>query len=103
MARQAYTLIDGAWVPTGGPPGAAGPSGAGIPGPPGEPGAPGADGIPNVRYWQGSAGVGAWQPRPSLPAGVHCDCYSVLDPLAPPPPNAVAGDLWKRAPGAAVA
>jgi len=60
-------------------------------------------GLRGIRYWQGSGGVGTWQPRPSLPAGVHCDCYSVLDPLAPAPPASVAGDLWKRAPGAVIA
>lgn len=59
-------------------------------------------GLRGIRYWHGTGGVGSWDSRPSLPAGIHCECFSVLDPLAPAPPASVAGDLWKRAPGAVI-
>lgn len=54
-----------------------------------------------VVYWPGSAGVGSWPARPSVAVGAQVIWRSVLDDLAPPPPNAVAGDSWQRAPGAA--
>jgi hypothetical protein len=54
----------------------------------------------SYRYWNGTGGVGSWEPRPSVPVGRHVDAYSTQDELAPPPPSAVAGDLWFRHPEA---
>jgi hypothetical protein len=54
----------------------------------------------NYRYWSGTGGVGTWGARPSVPAGRHVDAYSTQDELAPPPPGAVAGDIWFRHPDA---
>lgn len=50
-------------------------------------------------YWSGTAGVGTWTTRPDLDTDEVCVWYSTLDTLAPPPPTAVAGDVWKRAKG----
>ena len=54
----------------------------------------------NYRYWNGTGGVGTWDARPSLPAGRHAEAFSVVDGLAPPPPDALEGDLWFRHPDA---
>jgi hypothetical protein len=54
----------------------------------------------NVRIWTGTAGTGTWGARPSVPAGFPVMAYSVLDVAAPPPPDAVAGDLWFTHPDA---
>jgi hypothetical protein len=54
----------------------------------------------NVRVWTGTAGTGTWATRPSVPAGFPVMAYSVLDEDAPPPPDAVAGDLWFTHPDA---
>lgn len=56
-----------------------------------------------VVYWPGSGGVGTWPGRPTLAVGEQIEWRSVLDADAPPPPGAVAGDSWKRAPGAGAA
>lgn len=54
-----------------------------------------------VLYWPGASGVGTWPARPGvLAASAQVEWRSVLDALAPPPPTAVVGDSWKRAPGA---
>ena len=60
----------------------------------------GGSGIKRTVYWPGSGGVGTWPNRSGVTAGETAEWISVLDPDAPPPGDAVAGDLWTRAPGA---
>jgi hypothetical protein len=50
-------------------------------------------------YWTGTSGSGTWEARPTMGSGQQVTWRSVLDPLAPPPTYAVAGDTWLRAPG----
>src|SRR5690606_4745118 len=57
--------------------------------------------INNARYWNGTGGEGTWDDRPTLPTGMHAAAYSLTDPLAPPPPDAIVGDTWDRHPDAA--
>lgn len=51
----------------------------------------------NVVYWDEDTET--WPSRPSVPSGAYVEWRSVLDPLATPPPDALPGDSWKRAPG----
>lgn len=52
-----------------------------------------------IRLWTGTAGVGSWEARGTVAGSDQVTWRSVLDPLAPAPSEAVAGDSWKRAPG----
>lgn len=54
-----------------------------------------------VVYWPGTGGTGTWPARPTVAGGAAVIWRSVLDDLAPAPPNAAVGDSWQRAPGAA--
>lgn len=51
---------------------------------------------PGIAVWSGTA----WPSRPSVPSGIPVEWWSVVDAAATPPSGALAGDVWKRAPGA---
>jgi hypothetical protein len=51
---------------------------------------------PGLAVWSGTA----WPSRPAVASGVPVEWWSVTDAAATPPAGAIAGDVWRRAPGA---